>query len=359
MRRAMNTTIATAISLGVLASTARAQAGSAATDCVIGSIERVTTGPWAELRPSRVMVRLKKNLETKQWGAAADSLRHIFSSPPAALSNLTAQQQSAIMVELDSMKAEFIAAERDSRRAANGQFAERFKLTALLGVVEDRYVLFNGRVPAPVDVTDSMPEAARRTVCWLAFAASDVIAALREPGLVRLADAFAKLDASWDAFMNRGYSMMPLELWINGPFVRRALLEPPRNQLIVGHASVANQVFGTSLTNFERTEVLALEPLGMIRYSSDHESYAGVSLIATFPRTGSIGAGLMLHSSWLGHAAIMWRQTPAKENRLGALISIDLYSRLGVTEKQWKQLKAAKLENCQRDQASCVSVVPK
>ena len=164
----------------------------------------------------------------------------------------------------------------------------------------------------------------------------------------------ARVDASWDNFMNHGYSMMPLELRVNGRLMKRALLEPPRNQIIFGHASAAEQVFVANLKDASRDNVLALEPLGIIHYAPGNASYTGASIVTTFPAKGGIGAGLMLHSSRLGHLAGIWQRTPANANRIGALLSIDLYGRLTSAADKVKAFKAQALANCLQD-AKCLS----
>jgi len=115
-------------------------------------------------------------------------------------------------------------------------------------------------------------------VCWLAFAAAD----RRGPGararITDVAAALHKLDTRWDNFMNRGYSMLPHEVFVNGITNRafnglfnRGPLEPPLAQVIFAHPSAATQIvsssFSTSAVPGAKT-CSRSEPIGLVKYFS-------------------------------------------------------------------------------------------
>jgi hypothetical protein len=219
------------------------------------------------------------------------------------------------------------------------------------------YTLFSGTRLTQTQVTDAMPEETRRSVCWLAFAASDVVKYARVRALTDVATALGRLDTRWDNFMNRGYSMLPHEVLINGWMPRRQL-EPPRAQLVVLHPSAGTQVVASTLRTLRdahREDVLTLEPAGLVTYGPQHAWYAGASWLVTFPSTSRMGNGVMLHFSKVGHLAYVWRPREADgKRRNGLLVSIDLYQHLTGAAERWKKLKATAITACETLAKACV-----
>jgi len=345
------------IALALMPSARTAGAQTANADCLPRTLEAVTAAPWGELRPSRMAARLKPLMEGGEWVAVGDSLRILYSTASNDWAGLDPAQHATLIAELDSLQAELVAVQRNPDLLARGVFAERFKPTFLARSREQ--VLFNGRGETMVlRVTDSLPEATRRGVCWLGWSASDVIAVLRHAGLVRLSTAFHKLDLAWDNYMNHGYSMMPLELLVNGLFVPRAQLEPPNAQIVLGHVSVASQMFATSLDNANRDEVLAVEPIGYLRYTGDRADYFGASAIMTYPKSGGVGLGAMLHWSKLGHLGVIWQKPQGQGRRIGALVSMDLYQRIVGASEKLKGMQKDKTGQCLFNEATCAAALP-
>jgi len=330
-----------------------------ASDCVRDSAELVTKGAWSPLRPSEVAKRLAPVRMAGKWSALADSLRIIYTVTPADISSLGDAQQQAIHAELDTLRQELAAAERDPSVLRKGQISDRFAVDFDLGPPVT-YTLFLGRRTSQIEMTSSTPAVARRSACWLGFAASDVVRQAQLRALTSVADALTRLDARWDNFMERGYSMLPYEVLINGFMPRRAL-EPPTYQLIVAHGSAGTQIISSSLRTLRdgrREDVLTLEPLGIIRYGPEHAWYGGLSWIVTFPSTGRIGSGAMLHAGHLGHVAYVWRPVDADGvRRDGLLMSLDLYQYLTGAATKWKKLKAGAVTSCESLKACADSVL--
>lgn len=328
---------------------ASTQAQSFKSDCVRDSAELVRTGAWSRLRPSEVAKRLAAVRMSGKWSAVADSLRVIYTVKPADISTLTDAQQRSIHAELDTLRQELAAAESDPSVLRKGQITDRFAIDFDAGppVV---YTLFLGRRTTQIEVTSSMAADTRRSVCWLGFAASDVVRQAQLRALTDVANALTKLDTRWDNFMERGYSMLPHEVFING-FMPRSALEPPNLQLIVAHPSAGTQIVSSSvrtLRDGRREDVLTLEPLGVVGYGPEHSWYGGVSWVITFPSSGRIGSGAMLHAGRLGHVAYVWRPVDADgKRRDGFLMSLDLYQYLAGAATQWKKLKAGALTSCE------------
>lgn len=341
-----------------LAPCAPAHAQSLKSDCVRDSAELVKSGAWSALRPSEVAKRLAAVRMSGKWSALADSLRVFYTVKPAGISNLTDAQQNAVHAELDTLRQELAAAERDPSVLRRGQITDRFTIDFDAGPPV-AYTMFLGRRTTQVEVTLSMPTEARRSVCWLGFAASDVVRQAQLRALTDVANALTRLDTRWDNFMERGYSMLPHEVFING-FMPRSALEPPPFQLIVVHPSAGTQIVSSSvrtLRDGRREDVLTLEPLGFIGYGAEHSWYGGVSWVVTFPSNGRIGSGAMLHAGRFGHVAYVWRPFDADgKRRDGLLMSLDLYQYLAGAASKWKKLKAGAITNCESMQTCADSI---
>ena len=343
------------LAIALLARPAAAQRGIGA-DCTPALVTGDTVVAWRALRPDSVRARLAPFVDSLRWSRAASELVAVFATPPANLDALPPADRRTIALQLDSLADELRAIEADPTRLARGLVAQRFTL-AFDDDPAPRYTLFDGRVASPVVLTDATPSAARRTVCRLAYAAADLVGAAREPGLARLAAAFARVDSSWDNFMRRGYSMLPLELWVNGK-LPRPTLQPPPVQLVLGHVSAGEQMSGPTWNRLRRDDVLAVEPLGILRYGGNHAWYAGASSVVTFPRTGGVGVGVMLHASRFGRAA--WILTPRDSTgrrRSGVLLTLDLYGRLVGVAEQWKAFKVDAERTCRANAQACIAAV--
>lgn len=327
-------------------------------DCVRDSVELVpASGPWASLHATTVSKRLALVRSAGKWGAIADSLRLFFASAPADFSKLQPNDRDAIQLQLDSLRDELAEAERNPTALRLGKISDRFRLRFGMGPPVS-YTLFNGR-GATVVVSDSTDQTTRRSVCWLAFAAHDVTSQARLRSITDVAAALHRLDTRWSNFMNRGYSMLPHELLINGwtdalikGLSRGNDLEPPRVQFIVAHPSAGTQVVSATLRTLRdshREDVLSLEPAGFVVYSAQRSRYVGASWLVTFPSSSRIGSGVMLHVSRFGHVAYVRRPVdPDGIHRNGLLLSLDAYRYLTGAAGMWKNLEAAALAAYER-----------
>lgn len=145
-------------------------------------------------------------------------------------------------------------------------------------------------------------------------------------GRQRAASALDRLIALWGSFNRRGYSQYPWELAING-LSRPAPddLSPPAHQFVFLHPSFGVEV-GGQWDELRRLDVLAVEPLGYLRYNASRTSYVGVSSVVTFPSNASVGVGAVVH---LGRVAklgyVVRRADAAGVHRNGVMMSVDAY----------------------------------
>ena len=276
---------------------------------------------------------------------------------PDSLAALPDSARVLLVAQLDSLRAELAEGERDSAARLNGRITtKRFAIEARV-FAPPRVSLFAGRPPGPI-VISALPQRDVRPVCWFALTLNDLVALYGGPARASLADALAKRAARWDNFMQRGYSMTPLELFVNG-YMPRKELEPPRYQLVLFHASAGEEMFSDHplAANTLRLEtVLVLEPVGLLRYSGQFKSYGGLTWVLAYPDSGGLATGVMLHHSDIGHVSYLWRPRVEPGASRGALLlSMDLYRYLAGAADKWKQLKHESVAQCLADAPACVA----
>jgi hypothetical protein len=337
-------------------------------DCVRERVEASTSlGNWRAFRPSDVAKRFAPLRAAGVWSPIVDSLEAIYlverataggNGPPSTLAGLTDDQRTALFAQLDTLRQELRAGERDTSVALRGMVTvKRFDLASPpIGAFSLK--LFTGRRTATITITDALASDTRRSICWLAFAAKDLATFFGGPGREALGRALSARVERWDNFMRKGYSMMPHELFING-FIPRPDLEPPPVQFVVVHPSVGAQMVAQdfkSLSQLQRVDVLAVEPAGILVYGPQFRWYAGATWVVTFPASGSAGSGIMLHASPVGRLGYLWLPRDSSGKRHSAvLLTIDLYRHLvGVADK-WKKLQQQSISGCLQDAVACVA----
>jgi len=336
-----------------------ALAQTLADDCVRNRAEAAhASDDWSSLRPSEVRVRLAPVRAAGKWSTLPDSLRRAYSLPPASLSQLSEAQRASIDAGLDSLRTDLERAELNPSKFATVK--ERFRLEFEAGP-PTTYTLFGHSSAAPITVGDATASVQRRSVCWLSMAAQDLTRQAHAGAISEFAGALRELDREWDNFMNRGYSMLPHEVFING-YMPRSNLAPPRFQLIVVHPSVGTQIVSDSWTNLRdshREDVLALEPIGILRYGAHHSSYRGLSWLVTFPSAHRLGSGVMVHAGRFAQVAYVMRPRDDDGKRRNALMmSVDVYRYLGTAAEVWKARKAAAIAACEDlQQDKCIEAV--
>jgi hypothetical protein len=336
----------------------------ASRDCVRERIGTVS-GAWETLTPAAVDRRLATMRDRNEWSAIADSLRDVFLAgrSPSSLVELPPAARAALLAHWAELRREVAAGDADQAPRRFGRITDRFPLAFTSGFDDPagpKYVLFRNSGADSVVVTDSMAEAARRTVCWFAMAASDVVTHFGAPGREALVKAYNARVVRWDNFFANGYSMLPHELLINGLTPRRDL-EPPSVQWIVAHPSAGTQMTldggRVALDAFERRDVLALEPIGLLwYYRADRSAYVGPSLLVTFPNSGGAGLGVSAHWSAVGRISYVFN-APRRDGSTGGalMLSTDLYRYLSQRRDEMEKLKQLDLARCLREAQKCVS----
>ena len=344
--------------------------GSAFAECNADSVAKLAPaalGEWAPFTPQALKRRFEPARRAGAWSAIADTLAMLFGlqtpaarveGPPASLAHLPDSTRALLIAELDSMRSELLEGERDSAARLSGRITTKRFAIEMRVFAPQRVSLFAGRLPGPI-VVSSMAAADVRPICWLALTVNDVATLYGGPARAALATALGKRAARWDNFMQHGYSMTPLELFVNG-YMPRKELEPPRYQLVVFHASAGAEMFSDhpiAASNFRAKPVLVLEPIGLLRYFGQFRKYGGLTWALAFPDSGGLATGVTLHHSDIGHVSYLWRpRSEPGASRSALLLSMDLYRYLAGAADKWKQLKRESISGCLADAPACVAV---
>lgn len=342
---------------------------AAFTECnadAVGGLTKSELGPWVAFTPESLKRRFEPVRRAGAWSAIADSVAMLFglearpaalAGTPGSLATLPDSVRALLVAELDSLRAELAEGERDSVARLNGRITtKRFAVEPRL-VAPQRVSLFVGRPPGPI-VISALPDGDVRPLCWFALTLNDLATLYGGSARAALAAALAKRAARWDNFMQHGYSMTPLELFVNGYMPRREL-EPPRHQLVLFHASAGAEMFSDrplAANTLRAKPVLVVEPLGLLRYFGQFKSYGGVTWVLAFPDSGGLATGVMLHHSDIGHVSYLWRPGVEPGASRGALLlSMDLYRYLAGAADKWKQLERESVSQCLADAPACVA----
>jgi hypothetical protein len=236
---------------------------------------------------------------------------------------------------LDAAAAEFKAlkAQPDFARLsakAEGVKQNRFNVVP---APDGTYTLFKDQGEQRLKIDANMAPAERKEYCWRAFAMQRVLGAFGNDARSRANKALDGIITRWENYRAYGYSQFPLELFVNGLNAGGLSLEPPRQQFIVLHPSLALELSGSGWENFRRRESLSIEALGWLRYSEDRRSYAGISVAALFPADDTVGLAAMLH--WgnffqLGYA--MRSRGQGQWQGDSVVMSLDLYGFMGYSK---------------------------
>ena len=348
-------------------SSAAAQA-NAFVECSADAVARrppSELGAWVPFTPQALKQRFEPARRAGAWSAIVDSLSMMFGiapreagtrSVPTTLGDVPDSARALLIAELDSLRAELAEGERDSVARLHGRITtKRFAIEARV-FAPQRVSLFAGRAPGPI-VISALPEGSVRPLCWLALVVNDLATLYGGAARATLSTALTRRAARWDNFMQHGYSMTPLELFVNGS-MPRATLEPPRHQLVLFHASAGLEMFSdhpVAANNLHRRTALVVEPVGLLRYFGQFRSYAGLAWVVAFPDSGGLATGVTLHHSSVGHISYLWRPRGAPGASRGALlVSMDLYRYLAGAVDQWKRLERESIAQCLADTPACV-----
>jgi hypothetical protein len=344
----------------------RAQTAAAA-ECTATAVQTMKpadlTPAWAPYAPESLKVRFRSARERGAWAEVADTVamlfglkpRAFYNAPPAKLDALPDSARELLVAEFDSLRAELMVGELDHAAQLKGNVnAKRFAPTVSV-IVAPSTRLFVGRPPGPINV-QGLPGPETRSVCWLALTLTDLATIYGSAARTAVVAAYHDRARRWDNYARHGYSMQPFELFVNG-YMPHADGEPPVLNLVFGHLSAGEEMFNRkplAWKNLERRNVLTIEPVGFIYYVSNFSRYIGASWIITYPDSGGIGHGPMLHIKNVGHVAYLWQpRDPAGTRRKAILLSLDLYRYIAGVPGKLENLKEQGLRKCLAGSPAC------
>jgi len=276
---------------------------------------------WIERFPDTVAVRLSP---VEREGAWTRSVRHVVQ---------LLREDARFFGAGSGLEQEYAAVLREAElfqtrlgEALDRAEAEGVPGAAVFVVQEDpaggEYSLLNDAVA----ITASDDIEAARSLCWAGHNLHRLHTRLTTGA--RLASEM-ELQARvnrWAAFNDRGLTPFPWELALNeavGWLGTRTPLEPPTVQLIALRPSVGVEL-DSRLGG--RTDVLAMEVLGVVAYVGHRSWYLGTSFLWTAPTGANAGYGALVHlAPWLKGGPV-WRDANDDGQRdLRWVLSVDAF----------------------------------
>ena len=197
-----------------------------------------------------------------------------------------------------------------------------------------------------LDNAVSIPPAAdidrARSLCLIGHNVKRYHERFNQPGREAAERELAARVSRWNSFNERGLTPFPWELALNETlhwFGSRKPLEPPNLQLIAVRPSAAVE-FDRRFGN--RTNLLALEVIGLARYFGSRSTYISGSLLLVSPSESPAGWGAMVRiSPWTITGGPVWRDIDDDGDRDQRwVLSIDAFDLLSGAPKSL--LEAAK-----------------
>lgn len=153
------------------------------------------------------------------------------------------------------------------------------------------------------------------------------------------ANRIAALEQQFDKYLFEGFPMFPWEALANGALAGKALANgPPRDAIVLLHPAAGVVGSVESHTDSDIAGVLSVEPLGWIRYTPDHSSWYGVSLLAVFSTDRNAGYGVAFNydSFKLG---VTWHDDPGRHDGAAVFFGMDLYQLLSREKRNYAGYK--------------------
>ena len=288
-------------------------------DCdgdALGRRTETELGPLYELTPNRVWARLRLQRTGRDFAEMGDTARAVFEALAGGMDAATRQGMTRL---LDTLRHELVRTDTSPTfRLRAGPAARLAAINA--GDIGEPWRV--GVAPNDVQISDSTPVSTRRAVCWTALLARRIAdhggVEARQEALRFLAGR----ERRWSNFERNGYSLTPLELFVNGlcgPC--RGELEPPRTQIILAHMLPSYLVRSGSGSRAALTTELA----GLLVYSPSRSFHWGGSVVLAFPQDQRREYGFIVHVSTLGQLGVTSSSWSFSTKRSSLLLSADLY----------------------------------
>ncbi len=282
------------------------------------------------LKPSereRTMLDARRN---HAYVALGDSVLATWIALSAGIDLPTAARMRVLV---DSQRFEMALLENNETfKRTRGATVRWFQLQERPG--EARWTLNPADADAAVHLTPGESTVATvRAVCWTALLARSVAEFAGQKARDSTRVVLMNRARRWDNFERTGYSMMPLELLINGwcgPC--RSELEPPAVQIIAMHLLPTYAV----RDSIGSRAALTTEIAGLLFYNSSRSSHWGVSYAWSLPTEERPESGFVLHVSSVGQLGLSFRDHTLRRDRASVLLSADLYDLVGSWRERFR-----------------------
>ena len=289
-------------------------------DCNGDSLAKRTEaelGGLYELTPNQVWQRLLLQRTGRDFAEMGDTARAVFAALAPPGMDPTARQNMTRL--LDTLQQELIRTDTDPTfRAREGPAARLMQIAE--GDIGEPWSI--GSAPNVVQIAEGTPDSTRRAVCWTALLAGRIAVHGGQNARREALRVLAARERRWSNFERSGYSLTPLELFVNGLCgACRPELEPPRTQIILAHMLPSYLVREGGGNRAALTTELA----GVLFYSSSRSFHWGGSLALAFPTEEKGEIGFMLHVSTLGQLGVTAPLSSFSAKNASLLLSADLY----------------------------------
>lgn len=288
-------------------------------DDVLRARTRSDLGNAFDHAPHQVWERLAATRAIMAYGELAATLEAYWRTLAAGADAATARRMGDLV---DTLVAELRRLDADDAfRTREGPTPDAMNITA--GDGAEPWLLNAGDPDNAVAITPgSTTLATARAVCWTAILGELLANDGSRDARQQTARALAARTRRWENFERNGYSLMPLELLLNGwcGFCR-GMLEPPRIQVVALHALPTFAV----RDSMSGSPALTTEVLGVLFYNQSRSFYGGVAFAATFPTDGPRETGLTFHLSRVGQIGVTFRNDTWTRDNASLLLSADLY----------------------------------
>jgi hypothetical protein len=327
-----------------------------ARDCVPAQINTTPGSVWFDERP---MTFRAATMSQRQPGVPAgylqlaDSIGARFARRARGLSDADRQ---AVERRLAWMREDMAGARRP---------AAVFGITP--NATDNAFVIFPRSIDSIV-ITVSQGQQERRALCWAMLEAQDLSSDFSRADREAFAEFLEQRVRRWDNFHEHGYSMLPFELLVNswlgerwGP-LRRPPLEPPKEQLIFLHPTIALEIPVNDISwSVHGRDALVVEPLGYLRYNAERTNFRGISAAASLTEGEGPAWGGVVHFGKLLHIGYLYRPDPSDDRREHVVgISADLLKAVlgrGRVFRAEVDTLRQRIAECRTGAAACLSVV--
>jgi hypothetical protein len=184
---------------------------------------------------------------------------------------------------------------------------------------------------------DPLEKATRQEAAEFVGLVAGALGQLSADKMKAVATQIVALEKIYDKYLFEGFPLFPWEAGVNSCLLTDKSIAngPPRNAIVFLHPSVGVVSSVGSDTQSDLGNVLAIEPLGWIKYSADYDTWYGVSLLAVFPSDREVGYGIALNYRNFKLGVTYHDDDTGKYDGAAIFFGMDLYQFLGEKQRSY------------------------